>query len=99
MSYSFNLRAATKAALVAAVAAQLDAVVAGQPCHAADRAQAQAAAESFINVIPDDDTRDASLSMSGSLSGVWTGNGLEVIRGVQLSVSAGLVDRPVAVAE
>jgi hypothetical protein len=71
MSYSFNLRAATKADAKARVAAELAKVVQGQPIHEADRAQAQAAADAFIDVLPDDPSQDVSVNMSGSVG--WTG--------------------------
>lgn len=65
MSYSFGLKAATKAAAIAEISKQLDAVVAAQPVHAADRAQAQAASEAFVNLLPDDDAQDVGASISG----------------------------------
>ena len=68
MSYSFGVRAATKEAAVAAVSAKLDEVVASQPDHAADRAQAQSAAEAFIALLADDASRDVVVSVSGWLS-------------------------------
>jgi hypothetical protein len=67
MSYSFQVSGATKAEAIAKVAEELTKVVANQPPHAADQAQAQAAAESFINLLADDDAQDISLSMHGSL--------------------------------
>jgi hypothetical protein len=73
MSYSFSARAATKPEVIAKVAAQFDAVVAAQPVHSADRAQAQAAAEAFLGVLPDAaDGRDFYVSVSGSVG--WNGN-------------------------
>ena len=69
------------------VAAQLDQVVANQPIHKADRAQAQAAAEAFLGVLPDDASgKDFYLSVSGSVS--WTDG--SVITAARLNVSASL---------
>jgi hypothetical protein len=75
MSYSFSARAASKAAVIEVVRAKLAEVVAQQPVHAADQAQAQAASEVFINMLVDDDTRDVFISVNGS---VWqTPEGLQ----------------------
>lgn len=73
MSYSFNIRAATKAAAKALVASKLAEVVANQPSHQHDQAQANAAASAFIDCLGDDDTRDISVSVNGSVgwSGTW----------------------------
>jgi hypothetical protein len=69
MSYSFQVTGATKAEALDKIADQLAAVVLAQPPHAADQLQAQGAAESFINLLADDDEKDISVSMHGSL---WT---------------------------
>jgi hypothetical protein len=68
MSYSFGIRAATKALALAAVAAKLDEVVQSQPVHKADREQAQAAAEGFINVLKEDEAMDIAVTVNGSVS-------------------------------
>ena len=52
MSYSFTVRAATKEAALQAVSDQLDQVVAAQPIHAADRQQAYASTEAFLEIVP-----------------------------------------------
>ena len=73
MSYSFSARGATKADVIAKVSAELDKVVVSQPIHAADRAQAQAAVEAFVAVIPENaDGKDFYVSVSGSVG--WSGN-------------------------
>jgi hypothetical protein len=69
MSYSFQVSGATKAEAIAKVAEELTKVVANQPPHAADQAQAQAAVESFVDLLADDDTQDVSVTVHGSL---WT---------------------------
>lgn len=72
MSYSFNVRAASKAAAIAAVAAKLDEVAAQQPSHAVDKAQALAAATAFVEVLPEpSDAQDVTVSVNGSVG--WTG--------------------------
>ncbi len=94
MSYSFGIRAATKALAIAAVAAKLDEVVQSQPCHKADRASAQASAESFINVLKDDDTKDISVSVNGSVSWQNLGDDERMqISSASVSVSAYLVPK------
>lgn len=71
MSYSFNVRAATKVEAKNNVATELAKVVANQPTHAHDQAQAQAAADAFIDLLPDDDAKDVSVSVNGSMG--WSG--------------------------
>lgn len=70
MSYSFYVRAATKAEAKEKVKEKLDEVVASQPVHEADRAQAQAAAEAFIDLLREDETQDVSVNVNGS--SVWS---------------------------
>jgi hypothetical protein len=71
MSYSFNVRAANKAEAKAKVARQLAAVVETQPIHAADKDQAQAAAEAFIDLLHDDEGMEVNVVVNGSLG--WRG--------------------------
>src|ERR1700686_5471373 len=72
MSYSFGVRGATKDEVVKNIAVELDNVVAAQPIHLADRAQAQAAAEAFLGVLPEKDAdQDFYVSVSGSVG--WKG--------------------------
>lgn len=73
MSYLFNVKAASKAAAKDAVAVEFDKVVAAQPIHARDRAAMLANASTVIDLLADDDTKDVSVSCSGSVS--WTGTG------------------------
>lgn len=77
MSYSFQVRGSTKAEAIEKVKAEMAKVVEVQPVHAADQAQAVAAAESFVALLPDDDARDVTVSLSGSVSssatGLWSG--------------------------
>lgn len=68
MSYSFSVRAATKAEAKSKVAEELAKVVQAQPIHAADQAQAQAAADAFIDLISDDETKDLQVSVYGSVA-------------------------------
>lgn len=93
MSYSFNVRAASKALVKAAIAAELEKVAAQQACHLRDKAQAQAAADAFVDVLTDDDDKDVVVNMSGYLSGQWQGSDVTRIEGASVNVSAGLANR------
>ena len=93
MSYSFNIRAASKAAALAAIAAKLDDVVKQHACHEVDRTQAQQTADLFVGMLPDDDSRDVNVSVSGYVSGTWNGGALMTLGGVSCSVAAALIDR------
>lgn len=69
MSYSFSVLAADKAAAKVAVATKFDEmVVASQPVHAHDRAAVLANANAVIDLLPDDDTKDVSVSCNGYVS-------------------------------
>lgn len=94
MSYSFGIRAATKALALEAVAAKLQEVATAQQCHQRDQQQALQAAQSFINLLPDDESKDVSVTMSGYLTGAWQGSDVVEISGAAVNVSAGLVQRP-----
>lgn len=96
MSYSFAILGATKAAALLLVTAEFDKIVASQACHQADRAQAVAAAEAFVGVLPDDDSKDVAVQMSGSLSGNWSGGDLTSIISANMSITARLVDKAAA---
>lgn len=68
MSYSFSVRASSKAEAKDKIAAELDTVVTGQPVHAADRKAAQAAAEAFVDLLVDPvEGQLVNVSVSGSL--------------------------------
>jgi hypothetical protein len=92
MFYSFSVRGSTKDDVLTKVAAELDKVVASQPIHSADRQQAQASVEAFLEILPDVvDGKDFNVSVSGSVG--WTGTTDEdrVITGAGVNVSASLV--------
>jgi len=91
MSYSFNVRGATKAEAMEKVVAELDKVVAAQPVHSADRAQAQAAAEAFIGLIPDsNENQEVAVTASGWVSWDLAGSDT-VVKAASANVSASLV--------
>lgn len=92
MSYSFQLRAASKAAAKAAVRSQFDIIAAQQVCHQRDRAQAEATADAFVDVLADKDGKEIQINMSGSLTGQWSGSDVVDVTGANVNVSAYLVD-------
>jgi hypothetical protein len=92
MSYSFNVKAATKAEAKAAVAAKFDEVVALQPVHAKDRDAALANAGALIDLLADDENRDVSVGCSGYVA--WSGaDGEEQISTASASSTASLTNR------
>ncbi len=93
MSYSFSARGRTKEEAIAAVAAELDKVVAAQPIHAADRDQALATATAFVNVLPENGEKDVYVSVSGSVGWEGTYPDSHVIANASISANASLVKR------
>lgn len=88
MSYSFSVKAASKAEALAKVDAELNKVVAGQPMHAADSAQASAAATAFVAILQEpSETQVVCVSVNGSLS--WDGNA--VVTSASVGVYASLL--------
>jgi hypothetical protein len=90
MSYSFSVKAATKAEAKQKVAEQFDVVVNGQPIHAADRDAAQAAANAFIDILGEPtEAEQVSVSVNGYVS--WRGENNFV--GANVSVGASLASK------
>lgn len=75
MSYSFAVRAVNKAEARDKIVAEFDRVEIAQPCHATDRAAAQAAALSFLDVLEEDEGRDVQVTVNGWLGGAWQSDG------------------------
>ena len=72
MSYSFTVRAATKAEAKLKVAVELDKVVEHQPVHATDRDQAMTVATAFVDMLAEaGEKQDIVVSVNGWLS--WSG--------------------------
>lgn len=88
MSYSFAVRAAAIAAVADLVSAEYDTIVTGQPVHANDRDEAEAAVASLVGTLDSDEDCDVLVTVSGSVS-TTDGN----VRSVSLSVIASLVAR------
>lgn len=91
MSYSFSVRAASKAEALQKIAAELDKVVAAQAVHAKDRSQAMAAAEAFVGLVAEpSDSQEVSVSVNGSVG--WTGEEMN-ITGASVGVSVGVLQK------
>lgn len=93
MSYSFAVRCESKASAKDAIARKMTEVAALQVCHERDKAQALDAAFAFIDLLPDDPTRDVQVGMSGYLAGTWAGTDVVEVSGASVSVNAGLLTR------
>lgn len=93
MSYSFNIRAATKAQALTDVALKFDEIVAMQACHARDKGAALAAASAMVGLLDDDESRDVVVGMSGYLSGQWVGHDVASISCAAVSVNASLMSK------
>lgn len=95
MSYSFNVKAATKAAARAAVAKKFDEeVVKHQPSHKRDRDSVMANLDASLALLADDDSRDVVVMMSGSLAlENWDHQETCGITGVTLNCSVGYANR------
>ena len=99
MSYSFNIRAASAADAIDAVNHEFDKVVAGQPVHEVDRAQAVANAKAAIDIIAEPlEGEEISVSVNGYVQwrGVMGGEEPVSITGVNISVSAANVIKQAA---
>jgi hypothetical protein len=68
MSYSFIVRAADKTVAKRQVAAELAKVVKEHPNHLIDRAQAQATAYAFIDLLPTDKRKNIQVNVHGSVN-------------------------------
>jgi hypothetical protein len=96
MSYSFNVRGASRAVAVAAAMAELDKVVVQQPAHAHDRDAAMATITAFAALVPEPEEGNAlSLNVSGYVSYSTGANGEPTTySGAHVSVSAAIVRNP-----
>lgn len=69
MSYSFSVIAHNKSLARLKVAEELAKAVISQPSHGHDSHAAQSAANAFIELLPNDETKDVYVTVSGSLGG------------------------------
>jgi hypothetical protein len=94
MSYSFTVKAETKADAKGMVADKLIDVVTQQPVHATDAHKAQAVVNAYIDMLVDDAAMDIHVSVSGYVQ--WTGADDKAITAANVSVNASLMKRVVA---
>ena len=92
MSYSFTVQAGSKAEAKEQVTTELSKLVEQQPDHKADREQALVAAQSFIDILPDDNEKDIAVRVAGHLSSTGT-DASAGITSASVSVSAELVTK------
>ena|ERR1041385_4506015 len=97
MSYSFIVRAVSKAEAKSKVSEELRKVVEAQPVHLADHVQAQAVADAFIDLLPEDDSKGLQVNVHGSVSWIPGGDTApQTIIGASVGVSASHIERAVA---
>lgn len=88
MSYSFSVRADSKAEACSKIEAELANIVNAQPSHVADKQAAQDAAAAFVAVLRDPaEGEQISVTMYGSLSWRQT----DAYEDASISVSASVV--------
>jgi hypothetical protein len=91
MSFSFHVRAATKAEALAAAKAEMDKVVQSQPLHEIDQDHVLKVVEMQSEFVTDADDRDFYFNVNGSI-GQMDGNTSHA----SVGVTAGLLARPAA---
>lgn len=90
MSYSFTVKAMSKDDVKRELEVKFDEVIATQPVHAADKAQALAAAGAFIDLLKDvPEGHHVQVSLHGSLG--WDGVDQKVFNGAGVGVSASIM--------
>lgn len=67
MSYSFRVCEASKALALEKIEEELGKIVQAQPVHCGDQGTVLAAAKGLVNLLRQDDTRDVSADIFGSL--------------------------------
>lgn len=75
MSFSFTVRAATTALALAAVAVELDKVVAAQPAHAHDAEAVKETAARYASLLSEDAEKDVVIACNGWAE--WQGTDAE----------------------
>lgn len=96
MSFTFNVRGATSALALAAVAVELDNVVALQPVHAIDRPQIEKIVGEQAAMVVEDNSRDVVIYVSGSISVAEVPEGAPpFITGLNVNVGVHLMAREV----
>lgn len=98
MSYSINVTAPTKEAAIEAVRERFAHIVSGvtppaQPNHAHDQEAVIAATTAFVNLLPDDDTRDVRIGVGGGLGWKNGEDGKPFFESASIGVAVGYVPR------
>jgi hypothetical protein len=89
MSYSFSVTADTKVEAKEKIAAELERVASDQPVHATDRAAAQAAAESFVDLLSEPaEGQTIVVNVNGSLGWLTEGDFCSANIGIGARVGA-----------
>ena len=88
MSYSFNIKAESKAQAIDMVRARMRNVSVAQPVHNRDDLHVVAVAKTFIDMLQDDAARDVFVSVNG---GIGTAEG--GVQEISVSVRTNLVNR------
>lgn len=93
MSYSISIRVAAVGLAAAALSAEFDKIVAQQPIHEADRAQALAVTEAYLGLIREPgEGEEISISLSGWVS--TRGVEAEAFTSAAVSVQVSVVQTP-----
>lgn len=94
MSYAFVVRGATKEEAREKIVARFEQVEIAQPCHGRDRDIVQGTAFAYLDLLPDDPTRDVRVSCNGHMLGPWVpGNRVTTIHAANVCVFAELIER------
>ena len=88
MSYSFFVRAATAAAVMAAASEKMAEIVVAQPVHAYDKDQALAHAAALVGQMQPSESQDISVSMNGS---IWKDG--DAVKSLSIAASVAVVDK------
>ncbi len=92
MSYSFNVRGPSKAAVLPLIGAEFDKIEANQPVHAHDRAQAIDAAVAVLNLVQEPgDGLELSVSVNGYLQWSDADPAAGDFTGASVGVSVGML--------
>lgn len=97
MSYSFQVKAATKKEAKAAVVAKFDEIISQQPIHERDRESVIYNANRAVDILSDNPNKDVQVSCHGYLT--WSGVGSfepqseAEVSGCSIAASAAFVNR------
>lgn len=91
MSYSFNVKGASKSEAIDMVRAKMRDIAVQQPVHNKDQLHVVATAKTFIDMLEDDEAKDVQVSVNGSIYVQESG-----VQDIAVSVSAHLVQRTAA---